>query len=294
MKRFGKTTHLLIETALSHLRFVSDERFDGENPDTLLRGDLNMGKGNLQPGTWSQLTPVQLFSRLTDMRCMGFRCNATVGLLGATMALAGALLSGCAPAPRAVTTYHYDNGRTGWNQNEARLTYATVADTTKFQSRHTVALDDQVDTQPLLVPDETISGGSSRGKHHVLYVATERNTIYAIDAASGAVLLNPNFGPPVPTPQGCGNNGPNVGIDGTPVIDLERNTMYVIIYTLETGGPVYRIHELDLSTLTDNVPARDVTASSNGLDFQPAWQRQRAGLLLADGKRRTGQIETAA
>jgi hypothetical protein len=95
-------------------------------------------------------------------------------------------LHGCRPAPIAVTTYHYDNGRAGWNSNETQLSYAAVADTTKFQLRHTVALDDQVDTQPLLVPDETISGGSNPGKHDVVYVATEGNTIYAIDAASGA------------------------------------------------------------------------------------------------------------
>ncbi len=184
----------------------------------------------------------------------------------------------------AVTTYHYDNGRTGWDPNETELTYSRVADTTKFQLRHNVPLDDQVDTQPLLVPGETITGGSNPGKHDVVYVATEGNTIYAIDAASGAVLLNPNFGPPVPTPQGCTNNGPNVGIDGTPVIDSASNTMYVIVYTLEAGGPTYRIHALDLSNLADKIPPRFVSASRNGFNFQAAWQRQRAGLLLSQGK----------
>ena len=84
--------------------------------------------------------------------------------------------------------------------------------------------------------------------------ATEGDTIYAIEAKNGAVLLSPNFGLPVPMPQGSSNNGPNVGINGTPVIDRASNTMYVIIYTLEPGGPIYRIHALDLRTLIDKVP----------------------------------------
>jgi len=203
--------------------------------------------------------------------------------VGLIVVLVGPFLNGCSPAPQPVTTYHYDNLRTGWNSNETQLTYATVSDTSKFQLRHRVTLDDQVDTQPLLVPGETIIGGTSPGKHDVVYVATEGNTIYAIDATTGAVLLSPNFGHPVPMPQGCNNNGPNVGIDGTPVIDLPNNTMYVVIYTLESGAPVYRIHALNLSTLADKVPARPVTGSRNGYTFQTAWQRQRPGLLLANG-----------
>src|ERR1035437_3952368 len=76
------------------------------------------------------------------------------------------------------------------------------------------ALDDQVDAQPLLVPGLTIAGGI----HDVVYVATESNTVYAIDASSGAILISKNFGAPVPAPLGCTNNGPNVGINGTPTI----------------------------------------------------------------------------
>jgi hypothetical protein len=198
-----------------------------------------------------------------------------------------ALMAGC-ERHRAVTTYHYDNLRTGWNSEEHRLTPAKVGGP-RFGLLHTVTLDDQVDTQPLVTPDERIMGGSSPGKHDVVYVATEGNTIYAIDASSGAVLLSRNFGTPVPQsalPGMCGNNGPNVGIDGTPVLDRETNSMYVIVYTYESSVPIYRIHALDLSTLSDRVPAVVVAGSHTLTDgttfsFNAAFQRQRPALVLA-------------
>jgi hypothetical protein len=56
----------------------------------------------------------------------------------------------------------------------------------------------------------------------VIYVATENNTIYAIDALSGTILTRQNLGPPVPVQAliGAFNNGPNVGINSTPTIDV--------------------------------------------------------------------------
>ncbi|HEY6340634.1 MAG TPA: hypothetical protein VIY49_04005 [Bryobacteraceae bacterium] len=216
--------------------------------------------------------------------------------VAAILAAAGpvAVLNSCsscnAPPPEAVTTYHYDNLRTGWNPNEVNLNYSNVSNG-KFQLLHTVGLDDQVDAQPLVVPNVNISAGSSPGKHDVVYVATEGNTIYAIDASSGATLLSPNFGTPVKMqdlPGQCNNNGPNVGINGTPVIDLSAKVMYVIVYTQSSSGPAYTLHELDLGTLTDKVPPVPVGAShtlTNGktYPFQASYQRQRPGLLLANG-----------
>jgi hypothetical protein len=119
----------------------------------------------------------------------------------------------------AVTTYHYDNKRTGWNQNESVLTPANVKAGT-FGLLNKVKLDDQVDAQPLVVPGVQITAGKYQGTHDVVYVATEGNTVYAIDVQTRTVLLSPNFGAPVSYPLGCGNNGPNVGINSTPVIDL--------------------------------------------------------------------------
>jgi len=199
-----------------------------------------------------------------------------------------ALIGVSALAQTTVTTYHYDTYRTGWNNQETTLTPANVG-SAAFGLLHNVPLDDQVDAQPLVVPGVLITAGTSQGQHDVVYVATEGNTIYAIDVHSGAVLLSPNFGPPVQYPLGCGNNGPNVGINSTPVIDLSSNTLYVVIYTQEaSGGTAYRIHALDLGSLTDKVVAQVVSAShtlSDGttFNFNATYQRQRPGLLLANG-----------
>ena len=68
-------------------------------------------------------------------------------------------------------------------------------------------------------------------KHNVVYVATEGNTIYGIDGSTGAILVQTNLGTPVSIsqlPGGCNNNGNNVGINSTPVIDLASQTLHVI------------------------------------------------------------------
>src|SRR5271169_1838159 len=124
----------------------------------------------------------------------------------------------------AITTHHYNSNRTGWNQNETTLTPANV-NSGSFGHLHTVVVDAQVDGQPLVVPGVLITAGNFQGVHDVVYVATENNTVYAIDAESGAVLLNPNFGTPVAPPAICGQS-PNLGIHSTPVIDPSSNTLY--------------------------------------------------------------------
>ncbi len=157
-----------------------------------------------------------------------------------------------------------------------------------FGLLNTVTLDDQVDAQPLLVPNETTTVGVAPGKHDVVYVATENNTVYAIDASSGTLLFQQNLGSPVPTPLGCTNNGANVGIDGTPVIDRHANAMYVVAYVMQGSVPTYFIHELSLSNLMDILTPVVVSAShtlSNGsiFTFNATYQRQRPGLLEANG-----------
>ena len=181
----------------------------------------------------------------------------------------------------AVTTYHYDSLRTGWNKQETVLSASAFPST--FGVLSTVAVDDQVDAQPLLVPSETIAGAV----HDVLYVVTENNTVYALDAKSGQVLLTRNLGAPVPTPLGCANNGPNVGITSTPVIDLTRDRMYVMAYVNGTT-PQYQLHSLNLTTLADAFPPLTIAASHKLTDgskfaFNATYQRQRPALLELNG-----------
>jgi len=192
-----------------------------------------------------------------------------------------------AAAQTAVTTFHNNNNRDGWNSTETVLTPSNV-NATKFGLLTSVALDDEVDVQPLVVPGVNITAGNFQGTHTVVYLVTANNTVYAIDATSGTVLLTTNLGTPVAEPLGCKNNAPTVGVNSTPVIDIATNTIYMIAYTEGTSGPVYTLHALSLSNLTDAVTPQVVSAShtlTNGSTFvfNAAYQRQRAALLMANG-----------
>ncbi len=218
--------------------------------------------------------------RLTARPRAGNGCAFSRFVLVATAVL---LIDAMASAQTAVTTYHNDNYRTGWNSSETTLTPANV-NSTSFGPLFTVKLDDQVDAQPLVVPGVPIAGGT----HDVVYVVTENNTVYAIDANAGTVLLSKNLGTPVQNPLGCGNNGPNVGINSTPVIDPISSTLYVLDYTQAGSTISHRMHALDLGTLTEKV-APVVVAGSHTLGdgtaftFNARYQRQRPALLLANG-----------
>src|SRR5581483_1346702 len=196
----------------------------------------------------------------------------------------GSLFGIVAKAQTNVTTYHGDTERTGWNSSEDILKPSNVAAT--FGLIASVTLDDQVDAQPLVVANQIIKG---KGMHTVVYVATENNTVYAIDSSTGTILNTINLGAPVPTPLGCHFNGPNVGINSTPTINVEKQTIYVMAYTLVAGHPLYRLHALDLQTLQDKAGSPvTVTASerlTNGskFSFNPKVERQRPALLESNG-----------
>jgi hypothetical protein len=210
-------------------------------------------------------------------------------IIGLTIFAAIAVPTALAVAQQqAVATYHYDSQRTGWNYNETTLTPTNVGPTS-FGVLFQIGLDDQVDAQPLVVPNQQITAGLTPGTYQVVYVATESNTIYAINAANGAVLLSRNLGTPVPMPLGCTANGPNVGINSTPVINVAAQTLYVVAYTLISGVPTYQVFGLNLKDLTNNIPPVTVAAShtlSDGVttfNFNAQYEHQRPALLGSSG-----------
>ena len=224
---------------------------------------------------------------------MARRIFRLLGLFATAAALAGTAQAASharLPAgalPGDIVTYHYDNMRTGWDAAETALTPANVA-SANFGLLGQVALDEQVDAQPLYLGGQAISG---QGTHDVVYVATENDTVYAIDAESGATLLSSHLGTPVPIsalPGYCNNNSNNMGINSTPVIDRDAGLMYVMTYTYENNVPVFRLHALSLSTLTDTLASVVVTATSDyntgkPAHFVAAQNRQRAGLVETSG-----------
>jgi len=99
------------------------------------------------------------------------------------------------------TTYHHDNSRAGYDAGEPTFTVLNPAWT---QS----TLTGQIYASPL------VYGGT-------VYVGTEDNYIYALDANnSGTVLWSIQLSAPeLSSNLPCGNISPNVGITSTPVID---------------------------------------------------------------------------
>jgi len=197
--------------------------------------------------------------------------------------------AGPAAAQVAVVTHHDNIARTGWNAAETVLTPVNVGTPGAFGQRAAVTLDGVVDAQPLVVPGVSIAGDPNAGTHDVVYVATQANTIFAIDPTTGSVLLSRNFGTGISRSRGCGATDAGVGITGTPAIDLQRHTMYVIVLTADPSGnglfhATYRLHALDLSTLADTLPPVIVSATQTLTDgsafaFSAAQQRQRPALL---------------
>lgn len=187
-----------------------------------------------------------------------------------------------------VLTYHNDPQRTGWNKTEYALTTSNLNANSFGLVAHVGpdVLDEQIDAQPLVVTNQNMQGF---GVRNVVYVVTAANTIYALDAWSGQKLLSTKLGNPVPRPLACHNNSPFVGITGTPTIDRQTQTLYVISYTLEAGQPAYKLHALDLSDLSERPGSPQVVAATEKLsdqsDFQfnATVQRHRAALLQANG-----------
>jgi hypothetical protein len=92
----------------------------------------------------------------------------------------------------------------------------------------------------------------------VVYVATERNSVYAFDAddcVQSTPLWHVNLGTPRPAefPTKFGFEQGiqiEIGITSTPVIDLASQTLYVVAYSQDSAaGPFrYKLHALDLTT----------------------------------------------
>jgi hypothetical protein len=197
--------------------------------------------------------------------------------------------------------YRNDNFRTGQNLAESMLTPSTVA-VPKFGLQFTDGVDGYIYAQPLYAPAVEIPGD---GKHNVVYVATENDSVYAFDAdQAGRPLwltsfIDPASGiTPVPSSDiGCGDLVPQIGITGTPVIDPATGTLYVLskVKIVNSGGTSYQqqLHALDITTglerahspvtITATVTGTGAASSGGQISFDPLRENERPALTLANG-----------
>ena len=218
-------------------------------------------------------------------------------LIGATLMLAVATRTVSSSVAVDVVTYHNDNARTGQNLNETVLTPATVSPST-FGKTGFFPVDGGVDAQPLFLSGVAIPG---LGTHDVLYVATEHDSVYALDAASGSVLWRASMlgsGEMTSDTRGCSQVTPEIGITSTPVIDRTRGpngTIYVVAMSRNGSGSYFqRLHALDVTsgaellggpmTIQGSFPGTGAGSSGGSVIFDPKQYEERAALLLLNGQ----------
>jgi len=220
------------------------------------------------------------------------------------LSLVAAILCSCGgggqptqgPGFSIVTTWHYDNARTGVNPNETILNLANVNPNT-FGKLFDLPADGAVVGQVLYLPNVAIPG---KGPHNVAYAATMQDSVYAFDADNNTganasplwqVSLLPAGTTPVPvTVQGCSGvtAWTEVGIVATPVIDSATGTIYVVAKTYENGNSVFRLHALDVTTGSEKFGGPVQIAASYTLNghtdtFNPLAETNRPALLLTNG-----------
>ena len=165
----------------------------------------------------------------------------------------------------SVTQYHNDAPSTGQNLTEISLTPTNVNSNT-FGKLSSTTVDGQVYAQPLYVPSLNITTGPYQGMHNVTFVATENDSLYAIDTNSGTILWQQSFLVDEPglanvtsvtTVSSSDVNTtditPIIGITGTPVIDggyiyLAAATKQIVSGVITAPHFVYTLYKVSLGS----------------------------------------------
>ena len=121
----------------------------------------------------------------------------------------------------------------------------------------------------------------------MLIVATEDDSVYAIDAKSGKEIWATSLGRPVQlSTQPCGNIDP-LGITGTPAIEESAQAVYLDAVVGDPSGPHHRIFALSLkdgSTLPGWPVDVAAALAARGQRFNNRFQNQRGALTILDGR----------
>jgi len=199
----------------------------------------------------------------------------------------------------SVITQHNDNSRSGLNSHETKLTTTNV-NANQFGKLFSLPVDDQVYAQPLVVSGLPIS----KNTKNVVFVATVNNTVYAYDGDDGSLYWKKNFTQPGMRPPkntdltgACGGDykdiSGNIGIIGTPVIDMGSREMYFVARSTGNGDFVQYLHAIDITTgaemagspvkIAATYPGSGDGSSNNLLTFDGQKQNQRQALTLVNG-----------
>jgi len=182
------------------------------------------------------------------------------------MCLAAVTGSAAQAAVPAWTTYDHDGLRSATDPDSG----APVTPTAAWGP---VQVDGDVYAQPLVY-------------RSTVYVATENDSVYALNAATGAVIWQRSLGTAVPsTGTGnqlpCGDITPTVGITSTPAIDPSNGRIYAVADVFSAGAVNHELFALDAATGATAV-GFPVAVDPPGSDHTAILQR---GSLALDGGR---------
>lgn len=188
-----------------------------------------------------------------------------------------------------VLTYGYDDSRDNVNPKETVFKATTTNWMSGISTTTNSTLLGEIYAQPLFVSSMNINGGTV----NALFVATEENQVYALDGATLSALwgpksLNPSGYSAVPSadlPGACPNITPEVGVTGTPVIDLGGNfpnVMYLVSKDWNGTNIAQQLNALKIADGTPEATAVEVSEEFTdlGLTFDAKLHNQRAGLAV--------------
>jgi hypothetical protein len=209
-----------------------------------------------------------------------------------------------------VLTYHNNVSRDGTNTHEFALTTANVNKST-FGRLFSCQADGAIYAQPLWIPNLIVAGTP----HNVIVVATQHESLYAFDADAAPCttlwhvsLIDsthggttgetsvPSAGTGALVGSGYGDISPEVGITGTPAIDLTTSTLFVVSKSVNSSQQFFqRLHAIDITTGSEriappqsidssiSVPGTGAGSVSGRVAFDPRNESQRPGLVLSNG-----------
>lgn len=183
-----------------------------------------------------------------------------------------------------IPTYHVDSSRSGLNSN------FLVPGGGTWRKYATLLTAAPVRAAPLYLKGYTFAVGSHAGEtHDVVIIADSANNVYTyaedqLLAFNTTPLWTQNVGQP--SSRSGSNIPPPIGICGTPVVNRDKSSIYLIAYIHDNTSNTdhYEIVALDLDTgnPADHRPLVDPSSPAPGA-FDPTTQDQRTGLNLVNG-----------
>jgi hypothetical protein len=188
-----------------------------------------------------------------------------------------------------------DSSGKGLYSNEITLTPANVS-VNQFGKLGSFKGDGLIMAQPLYVSNLDLGVG---GKHNVIILATENDSVYAIDAD------NPNANPLwqrqyvdpangiTTAPDTSKAIGGQVGITGTPFLDAKTWTLYFVSAVSNNGAVQHWLRSIDVRTGKDvgsgsvqiqaSVPGDGKSSVNGQIAFDPTVELQRVALSQVNG-----------